>query len=252
MTEPRTTDADKLHNAREWAKEIVGRIRDQQYVDTVVDAAEVILSLRGEIIDADKLRRIVFAKGDAEAKIGLIRAEFNLAPPRPTLEEWDDPEDCVGMWCEVPDRTRDGSCLGVIAWLNNNDTEVRATVTIPDRYQGAYVGESITPRPDLARAWNADGSPVAPLDPTDQQDLDDMDVDHPTRREDDDGMVARPNPKPGEAWLVEWEGEKVEALYYYCPIYANWIIPKREGYKTIESHEATPLARLVPDREVGA
>lgn len=57
-----------------------------------------------------------------------------------------------------------------------------------------------------------------------------------------------PDPQPGEAWLVTYKGTHYEALYWYSPIYAHWTLaPNREGLTTIESHEATPMHRLVPE-----
>lgn len=57
------------------------------------------------------------------------------------------------------------------------------------------------------------------------------------------------DPQPGEAWLIEYEGKRYEAVYWYSPLYAHWsFVEGREGLKTVESPEATPVSRLVPER----
>ena len=56
------------------------------------------------------------------------------------------------------------------------------------------------------------------------------------------------DPKPGEAWLIEYEGRYYEAIYWYSALYAHWVfVRNREGTVYIESHEATPVSRLVPE-----
>lgn len=60
---------------------------------------------------------------------------------------------------------------------------------------------------------------------------------------------VKPDPQPGEAWLIEYEGKRYEAVYWYSPIYAHWaFVEGREGLKTVESPEATPVSRLVPEQ----
>lgn len=59
---------------------------------------------------------------------------------------------------------------------------------------------------------------------------------------------TQPKPQPGEAWLIEYEGKRYEAVYWYSPIYAHWaFVEDREGLKTVESPEATPVSRLFPE-----
>ena len=59
---------------------------------------------------------------------------------------------------------------------------------------------------------------------------------------------AKPDPQPGEAWLIEYEGKRYEAVYWYSPLYAHWsFVVNREGLYTVESPEATPVSRLVPE-----
>lgn len=56
---------------------------------------------------------------------------------------------------------------------------------------------------------------------------------------------VKPDPQPGEAWLIEYEGKRYEAIYWYSPLYAHWVFVRdREGACSIESHEATPVSRL--------
>lgn len=53
---------------------------------------------------------------------------------------------------------------------------------------------------------------------------------------------VKPDPQPGEAWLIEYEGERYEAIYWY----SAWLfVYDWEGTVSIESHEATPVSRLV-------
>ena len=57
---------------------------------------------------------------------------------------------------------------------------------------------------------------------------------------------VKPDPQPGEAWLIEYEGKRYEAIYWYSPLYAHWVFVRdREGACSIESHEAAPVSRLV-------
>ena len=59
---------------------------------------------------------------------------------------------------------------------------------------------------------------------------------------------VKPDPQPGEAWLIEYEGKRYEAVYWYSPLYAHWsFVVNREGLYTVESPEATPVSRLVPE-----
>ena len=56
---------------------------------------------------------------------------------------------------------------------------------------------------------------------------------------------VKPDPQPGEAWVIEYEGKRYEAIYWYSPLYAHWsFVRNREGTVYIESHEATPVSRL--------
>lgn len=67
----------------------------------------------------------------------------------------------------------------------------------------------------------------------------------PTRPED------VPEPEPGQAWLIEYEGKRYEAVYWHSPIYAHWsFTTSREGLTTIDSYEASPVSRLVPEDKV--
>lgn len=60
---------------------------------------------------------------------------------------------------------------------------------------------------------------------------------------------VNPDPQPGEAWLIKYKGEFYQAVYWYSPLYAHWaFVENREGLKTVESPEATPVSRLVPKR----
>ena len=57
---------------------------------------------------------------------------------------------------------------------------------------------------------------------------------------------VKPDPQPGEAWLIEFEGKRYEAIYWYSALYAHWVfVEDREGTVSIESHEAAPVSRLV-------
>jgi hypothetical protein len=57
-----------------------------------------------------------------------------------------------------------------------------------------------------------------------------------------------PEPEPGQAWLIDYKGTRYEAVYWYSPLHAHWsFTASREGLTTIDSYEATPVSRLVPE-----
>ena len=67
--------------------------------------------------------------------------------------------DCVGMWCEYKDGN--GTKLAVIVetWLT--DPEACMAYDISCHENRHPLGGDVTPRPDLPRAWNPDGTPPA-------------------------------------------------------------------------------------------
>ena len=66
---------------------------------------------------------------------------------------------CVGMWCEYKDGN--GTKLAVIVetWLT--DPEACMAYDISCHENRHPLGGDVTPRPDLPRAWNPDGTPRA-------------------------------------------------------------------------------------------
>lgn len=58
---------------------------------------------------------------------------------------------------------------------------------------------------------------------------------------------VKPDPQPGEAWLIEYRGKRYEAVYSYSEICDYWTFAY-DGLSTVESTEATPVSRLVPER----
>ncbi|MDD2326288.1 MAG: hypothetical protein PHW63_09865 [Alphaproteobacteria bacterium] len=60
-----------------------------------------------------------------------------------------------------------------------------------------------------------------------------------------------PEPEPGQAWLIDYKGTHYEAVYWYSPLHAHWsFTTSREGLTTIDSYDATPVSRLVPEDKV--
>ena len=92
--------------------------------------------------------------------------------------------------------------------------------------------DKLTPLPDLPRmVW-----------PDDQATEEASDLPQPE--------YVKPDPQPGEAWLIEYEGKRYEAVYWYSPLYAHWsFVANREVLNSVESPEATPVSRLVPEKE---
>lgn len=80
--------------------------------------------------------------------------------------------ECVGMWCEavIHWKNRDSErMIGVISGLQfrNRNAHGPSVLSVPVLSQHSahtitsFVPvENVTPRPDLPRAWNPDGSPV--------------------------------------------------------------------------------------------
>ena len=68
-------------------------------------------------------------------------------------------EQCVGMWCEYKDGN--GTKLAVIVetWLT--DPEACMAYDISCHENRHPLGGDVTPRFDLPRAWNPDGTPPA-------------------------------------------------------------------------------------------
>ena len=57
-----------------------------------------------------------------------------------------------------------------------------------------------------------------------------------------------PEPEPGQAWLIDYKGTHYEAVYWYSPLHAHWsFTTSREGLTTINSRDATPVSRLIPE-----
>lgn len=65
-------------------------------------------------------------------------------------------EQCVGMWCEA------GEHLWVIRAVYGTTVGLRAKIIDPaaGRLANYTSADHVTPRPDLPRAWQPDGSPV--------------------------------------------------------------------------------------------
>lgn len=63
---------------------------------------------------------------------------------------------CVGMWCEDVE-----GALGIYLGEAVNNEWVGVCVHPPSIYPFSSVFQDLTPRPDLPRAWGADGTPPA-------------------------------------------------------------------------------------------
>lgn len=62
-------------------------------------------------------------------------------------------QQCVGMWCEYTPKT--DTYLAIIAWVHDTG----ATIIWPDSDGFLAIDTNLTPRFDLPRAWNPDGTP---------------------------------------------------------------------------------------------
>lgn len=62
---------------------------------------------------------------------------------------------CVGMWCEDVE-----GALGIYLGEAVNNEWVGVCVHPPSIYPFSSVFQDLTPRPDLPRAWNPNGTPV--------------------------------------------------------------------------------------------
>lgn len=69
---------------------------------------------------------------------------------------FDERDQMVGMWYEM----EVGKQSGLVVIIGNG-TEFVEVLTPCDGWAGQAMPEFLTPRPDLPRAWNPDGSPVA-------------------------------------------------------------------------------------------
>lgn len=112
-----------------------------------------------QTITRDELREWIndFIQRDHNPTVADAITELQNTFLRPTLEDVPirEREDYVGMWAE-----HDHGNLGVIVWAGE-DT-ICVTDTNPAWGSGSRDRKpsQVTPRPDLPRAWNADGSPV--------------------------------------------------------------------------------------------
>lgn len=66
---------------------------------------------------------------------------------------------CVGMWATNHAYTADGESVGVIACIQHH--RVWIIHTDINGEWSVFPTDGITPRPDLPRAWQADGTPPA-------------------------------------------------------------------------------------------
>lgn len=59
-------------------------------------------------------------------------------------------EQCVGMWADVPGKT----------WIIASVRDETCTLVDPLNGYSSLMNRHVTPRPDLPRAWQPDGTPV--------------------------------------------------------------------------------------------
>lgn len=96
-------------------------------------------------------------------------------------------QQCVGMWATNLNYTGDGESVGVIACVQHGCVWLIHTCLHGE--WSVFSVDSVSPRPDLPRAWNPDGTP-----PAGQWDY---------RWLNDDGT---PQYGPNERyWVGEWE-----------------------------------------------
>lgn len=69
--------------------------------------------------------------------------------------------DCVGMWCEVTEEFSYPAVLVEISHFHGRSLGTLLTEGLSGKMLlDPYPIDSITPRPDLPRAWQPDGTPV--------------------------------------------------------------------------------------------
>ena len=158
---------------------------------------------------------------DADELTAARRILATTTPPTMADMTEDEREAC--QWMQGRDESGDLLVIACVRW-EHCDVIYRDGVTTTAMH------DQITPLPDLPRLeWPA-GEPAE-------------DTPEPEQPRPED---VKPDPQPGEAWLIEYEGQRYEAVYWYSPIYAHWaFVENREGLKTVESPEATPVSRLL-------
>ena len=75
-------------------------------------------------------------------------------------------------------------------------------------------------------------------------------IDTSAGHDDDVDMTPEdvPEPELGQAWLIDYKGTHYEAVYWYSQLHAHWsFTTSREGLTTINSRDATPVSRLIPE-----
>lgn len=203
-----TIPADKLRKAREWANKAISRPRDYDEIDVLV--AEVIMSLP--------------------------------EPPLPTLADMtpDERLACVGMWCDNLASTAQEPAPVVLAFVQGRLCWVLHT-DLHGEWSCFSLG-SVSPRVDLPRAWNPDGTPAQ--EPDVSKSAPNIDTSTPHA----DPIDTTPEPRPGEAWLIEDdEGGRSSGLYKGG---GEWIILYAVGdmaIKHLHIYDPALIARMVPE-----
>lgn len=193
-------------------------------------------------IPVDKIQDILTGISNGVYEVGVGRGVSGIAEDLRSLLPVQTPrtmadmtpaerEACKWMQCEESYAPSGGTkARGIIL----SSDERNSLVLEPSGSCVQWTNTLVTPLPDEPRMkWPA-SVPVTEDTPESEQ----------PQTED-----VKPDPQPGEAWLIEYEGRRYEAVYWYSPIYAHWdFVESREGLKTVESPEATPVSRLVPER----
>lgn len=162
----------------------------------------------------------------------MTRTLADMAPSEQDLR--------VGTWFELL-----GADYPVILVSPDDPYDGIATVMIPSKAKATYTPmTTLTPRYDLPRVWTPSGEQVTGEW---EESASPPGLRRWCSRWERKPEDVKPDPQPGEAWLIEYEGQRYEAVYWYSPLYAHWVFAKdREGAFSIESHEATPVSRLTP------
>ena len=238
---------DKLRMARDYAAWITAR--DPQRKDARA-AAEVIEALPDEWIDADKLREVIngqlssYPHGTAGHHVAeeiacKLQALFPTPQPR-TLADMAPEEREACQWMQARD---DVGNRVVITRMNEGDQEVTVLYENGGLYEWPY--SIIVPLPDLrGMVWpgeQATEEDVSIIPPK---------IDTSAGHDDDVDMTPEdvPEPELGQAWLIDYKGTHYEAVYWYSQLHAHWsFTTSREGLTTINSRDATPVSRLIPE-----
>ena len=213
-----------IQQLKEWAEDVG---KTENLLPRTYAAVEVIQSLPDAVVDCDKLRDVIAGWGNREVTSDaytLYRKVLDLIPaPRPRT---------LGDMSLDELKTYVGGEVTVDGWAN----PTMLVSVIED--EGAVLARR------LNKPWPfVEVRPLSDLTPVEAPEQETESTPEPVQPRPED------EPKPGQAWLVEWEGKEYEALvadYSFCP----WVLHDPEEvdlYSWCTRDEVTPVRRLRAD-----